>query len=256
MTRPHSDAHRRRLALIVSAGLIAAAAWVLDPPAAHAQGASSAKSSASSASAAPASQPAPARSAAQVHPKWEELTPVQQRILAPLEPGWESLGELHRRKWLQIAERYPKFSPAEQAKLQARMSEWARMTPQQRRVARENYQITRSLPASKKAEAWNKYQSLPEEQKKKLADAESVPHRPGAVSALPSSKRMPVQTGKHGARQAQPASAPAAAAKAASAPAADAVSQPAPASSVPVSPAAENGAEAMASTPADTNARN
>lgn len=256
MIRPHSDAPRRRLVLIVSAGLVAAAAWVLNPPSAHAQGSAPAASAA-------ASVPAPARGAAQARPKWDELTPVQQRILAPLQPAWESLGELHRRKWLQIAERYPKFSPAEQSRLQARMTEWIRMTPQQRRLARENYQITRSLPAAKKAEAWDKYQHLPEEQKKKLAAAET-PHHPGAVSALPSARRLPVQTGKPLARPAVPASAPTAPTPAAAAtakPAASAAvaeSAPAPASAPTPQAAepAEPATDTAATTPADAIPRN
>ncbi|MFJ4290115.1 DUF3106 domain-containing protein [Cupriavidus sp. NPDC089707] len=177
LSRP--DALRRRLAALLLAVSGAAAGWSLLPAAAHAQAASGAT-------------PAPAvPAAASARPAWSELSLVNQRILAPLQPLWDTLPELNRRKWLRIAERYPKFSPAEQARLQARMAEWVKMTPQQRRLARENYQITRALPAEKKAEAWDKYQQLPEEQKKKLADAERVPSRPGAVSALPSTKRLP-----------------------------------------------------------------
>ncbi|MCY1220425.1 hypothetical protein D9M68_558330 [compost metagenome] len=208
-----SDALRRRLAALLLAVSGAAAGWSLLPAAAHAQGASGAT-------------PAPA--AASARPAWSELSPVNQRILAPLQPLWDTLPELNRRKWLRIAERYPKFSPAEQARLQARMAEWIKMTPQQRRLARENYQITRALPAEKKAEAWDKYQQLPEEQKKKLAAAERVPSRPGAVSALPSTKRLPGGTSRavrHGAAgkpasEAQAASAAAASPAMASAPAA------------------------------------
>ncbi|AGW89345.1 MULTISPECIES: DUF3106 domain-containing protein [Cupriavidus] len=228
-----SDAPRRRLAALLLAAATTAACWGLLPPAAHAQGASGAT---------PASQ-----AAASARPAWTELSPVNQRILAPLQPLWDTLPELNRHKWLRIAERYPKFSPAEQARLQARMAEWVKMTPQQRRLARENYQITRSLPAEKKAEAWDKYQQLPEEQKKKLAAAERVPHRPGAVSALPSGKRLPSDTSKqirHGSKSASAgahagnhaAGKPASEAQAASAPSVAAASAAAPA--VPVAPAA------------------
>ncbi|MEM5429098.1 DUF3106 domain-containing protein [Cupriavidus oxalaticus] len=178
LSRP--DALRRRLAALLLAMSGAAAGWCLLPVAAHAQAASAA---------------APAHAAASARPAWSELSPVNQRILAPLQPLWDTLPELNRRKWLRIAERYPKFSPEEQARLQARMAEWVGMTPHQRRLARENYQITRALPAEKKAEAWDKYQQLPEEQKKKLAAAERVPSRPGAVSALPSTRRLPGGTG-------------------------------------------------------------
>ncbi|BDB23569.1 hypothetical protein Tamer19_64840 [Cupriavidus sp. TA19] len=174
LSRP--DALRRRLAALLLAMSGAATGWCLLPAAAHAQAASGASAAASA------------------RPAWSELSPVNQRILAPLQPLWDTLPELNRRKWLRIAERYPKFSPAEQARLQTRMDEWVKMTPQQRRLARENYQITRALPAEKKAEAWDKYQALPEEQKKKLAAAERVPSRPGAVSALPSTKRLPGST--------------------------------------------------------------
>ncbi|WP_454731210.1 MULTISPECIES: DUF3106 domain-containing protein [Cupriavidus] len=174
-------APRRRLAGLLLAGAAAAAAWLSAPLACQAQGGRATGASA-------------ATSPVNAHPTWAELSVVQQRVLAPLQGEWNNFPELNRRKWVQIAERYPKFSPAEQARLQTRMTEWVKMTPQQRRLARENYQITRSLPPQKKAEAWDKYQQLPEEQKKNLAAAEKVPRRPGAVSALPSGKRLPAET--------------------------------------------------------------
>ncbi|QBY52568.1 DUF3106 domain-containing protein [Cupriavidus oxalaticus] len=221
---PRPDALHRRLAALLLAVSGAAAGWSLLPAAAHAQGASGAT---------------PAHAAASARPAWSELSPVNQRILAPLQPLWDTLPELNRRKWLRIAERYPKFSPEEQARLQARMAEWIRMTPQQRRLARENYQITRALPAEKKAEAWDKYQQLPEEQKKKLAAAERVPSRPGAVSALPSTKRLPGGTShavRHEPRSAGAGGKPASEAQAASAVAASPATASAPAA-LPATPA-------------------
>ncbi|MGO4329209.1 DUF3106 domain-containing protein [Cupriavidus sp. 2TAF22] len=180
----HPAASRRRLAGLLLAGAAFAGAWLLNPSACQAQGGRPTGAASSAAGA----------SIANARPAWSELSVVQQRILAPLEGEWNTFPELNRRKWLQIAERYQKLSPAEQARLQTRMTEWVKMTPQQRRLARENYQITRSLPPQKKAEAWDKYQQLPEEQKKNLAAAEKVPRRPGAVSALPSGKRLPAET--------------------------------------------------------------
>ncbi|AQV93344.1 DUF3106 domain-containing protein [Cupriavidus necator] len=248
-----SDAPRRRLAALL-AGAGAAACWGLLPPAAHAQGASAVTSPA-------------AAQAANARPAWADLSPVNQRILAPLQPLWDNLPELNRHKWLRIAERYPKFSPAEQARLQARMAEWVKMTPQQRRLARENYQITRSLPAEKKTEAWDKYQQLPEEQKKKLAAADRVPRRPGAVSALPSGKRLPSDTSRQlrrepkaastsAARAGKPASEagaqPAATAAAASAPLPAPAAAPAtPAPAAPATTAAEPTTEAAAPAASD-----
>ena len=244
------DAIRRRLETLLLSGFCAAAVWCLTPPTAYAQG--------------PVSAPQ-ATPAVNARPAWSELTPVQQRILGPLQPLWDTLPELNRRKWLRIAERYPKFSPDEQARLQTRMAEWVKMTPQQRRLARENYQITRALPAQKKAEAWDKYQQLPEEQKKKLAAAERVPRRPGAVSALPSGKRLPSDTShqirqdkKAAALTAKPASAAAARVGTADAPAAPAAATPpANAPAAPAAPvsAPEGGSEAAAATQADSTIR-
>lgn len=175
------------------------------------------------------------------HPAWEELSGAHQKILAPLQPLWNTFPEINRRKWQRIADRYPTLKPEEQARLQERMAEWVKMTPQQRRVARENYQITRTLPPEKKADAWDRYQQLPDEQKKKLAAAEKVPRRPGAVSGLPSAKRLPAHTSK------APASAAAAlAASPASAPLAPA----APASAVAAAPASPVLTEGSASAPA------
>ena len=245
----HSDATRRRLETLLLSGFCAAAIWCLIPPSAHAQG--------------PVSAPQ-ATQAVNAHPAWSELTPVQQRILGPLQPLWDTMPELNRRKWLRIAERYPKFSPDEQARLQTRMAEWVKMTPQQRRLARENYQITRALPAEKKAEAWDKYQQLPEEQKKKLAAAERVPRRPGAVSALPSGKRLPSDTSHQIHQDKKPASltarpASAAAAKGGTADASVAAPAATPPANAPASPAPpavpEGGPEASAATQADSTIR-
>ncbi|SOZ37427.1 DUF3106 domain-containing protein [Cupriavidus neocaledonicus] len=242
MTRPflRPDAVRRRLAALL-AGAGAAACWALLPAPAQAQGAS-----AVDAGAAPHPvQPVGAK------PAWSDLSPVNQRILAPLQPLWDSLPELNRHKWLRIAARYPKYSPAEQARLQARMAEWVRMTPQQRRLARENYQITRSLPTEKKTEAWDKYQQLPEEQKKKLAAADHVPRRPGAVSALPSGKRLPSDTShqlRHPARSATGTAGQGS--RAVARPASEAQAQAASAAPVAAAPAASAPASASAATPA------
>ncbi|WP_422648919.1 hypothetical protein OJJOAM_000766 [Cupriavidus sp. H18C1] len=115
-------------------------------------------------------------------------------MLAPLAGQWNTLTEVHRRKWLRIAARFQELAPAEQQRLHARMTEWAQMTPEQRRLARENFQIHRTVPVERKTEAWDRYQQLPEAQKRQLAEAAKVPPRPGAVSALPSSRKPPIST--------------------------------------------------------------
>ena len=53
-----------------------------------------------------------------VRPAWSELAPAHQKILAPLAPEWNQLDATRRKKWVAIAERYPKMKPAEQQRLQ------------------------------------------------------------------------------------------------------------------------------------------
>lgn len=146
----------------------------------------------------PATNPLPA-----VHPNWAELTVVQQRIFAPLAPEWNGLPELARKKWLQIAQAYPKYTPAQQQRLQTRMADWVKLTPEQRHRARENFQTTKSLPVQKKSEAWQSYQQLTEEQKKALAAAAKAQKHPSAVTALPGGTGLAKDAAKslhHGAR--------------------------------------------------------
>ena len=197
----------------------------------------------------PATNPQPS-----IHPNWSELTIVQQRILAPLASEWNGLPELARKKWLQIAQVYPKYTPAQQQRLQARMADWIKLTPEQRHRARENFQTTKSVPVQKKSEAWQHYQHLSDDQKKALAAAAKAQKRPSAVTALPGNARLAKDAARavhHGARtkpgttkSAPNALAPAPTPGAASEPAA--FPAPAPASSV--------AAPAPASTPSGTPA--
>ncbi len=231
------------ISLIGAAGLSAGLA-IAQAPAASAQ-ATASDAGASTQLALPtppATNPQPS-----VHPNWSELTVVQQRILAPFAPEWNSMPELARKKWLQIAQAYPKYTPAQQQRLQTRMADWVKLTPEQRHRARENFQTTKSVPVQKKSEAWQRYQQLPDEQKKELAAAAKAQKRPSAVTALPGSTSLAKDAAKalhHGARTkpgtTKSAPNPLAPAKptataAASAPAATMPAPPAPASA-PVSP--------------------
>lgn len=231
---PRGHGPRATVAAVALGGLAAVVLGCLMAPAAHAQ--------ADASRAAAATSHGGKRAAAR--PAWSELTPVQKEALAPLAADWHTLSEFHRRKWLQIAARYQKLPPADQQRARQRMEEWIRLTPQQRRLARENFQINRTVPAERKTEAWDRYQQLTEAQKRELAAADKVPPRPGAVSALPSGRKpatASTRTGSHGAGaasepMARGASAPSASAPPPSAPSvaasagtvADAASSPAP----------------------------
>lgn len=123
---------------------------------------------------------------------WESLKPGQQKILAPLEDDWDYMLPDSRKKWIQVANLYPKMSETDQQRLQSRMTGWSKLSQKDRRIARENYLSSLKFPAEKKAEAWSAYQKLSDEQKKKLAQAEVNKKKPTAVSA-PTLQQHPIK---------------------------------------------------------------
>jgi hypothetical protein len=131
--------------------------------------------------------PVAARPAPQQRPSasWASLTPAQRATLAPLQRDWDSIDYGRQRKWLEIATRFPGLSADEQQRVQQRMNEWARMTPEERGRARVQFQETRQLSPQERQASWEAYQALPAEQKRELAQR-AVPAaavRPSAPSA-------------------------------------------------------------------------
>jgi hypothetical protein len=122
---------------------------------------------------------------------WDGLKPAQQTILEPLESDWDYMLPESRKKWIQVANLYPKMSVADQQRLQSRMASWSKLSQKDRRLARENYLSSLKFPNEKKAEAWSAYQKLSDEQKKKLAQAEVNKKKPGASSS-PTLQQYPI----------------------------------------------------------------
>ncbi|WP_158899423.1 DUF3106 domain-containing protein [Burkholderia sp. L27(2015)] len=113
---------------------------------------------------------------------WAKLSVNQRTALAPFAREWDQFSDVRKRKWLKIAVQYPKLSLDEQARLHERMAEWVSMTADQRRTARENFQLSKAVPVQQREKAWADYQRLPEDQKKKLAATERKSHRQTVVS--------------------------------------------------------------------------
>ena len=123
---------------------------------------------------------------------WEGLKPAQQKILAPLESDWDYMLPESRKKWMQVANLYPRMKEQDQARLQSRMVGWSSLSQKDRRIARENYLSSLKFPGEKKAEAWSAYQKLSDEEKKKLAKAEENKKKPTAASA-PTLQQHPIK---------------------------------------------------------------
>lgn len=132
-------------------------------------------------------------------PKWVELSTQQKAVLAPLAADWDAMESYRRKKWIGIAQRFPAMAGDEQIRIQRQMQEWAKLTPEQRRVAREKFQTMSQLPTEKKQELkqkWEEYSNLPEEEKQKLQQqAISAPQlksgRPAAAGVSPPAAIVP-----------------------------------------------------------------
>ena len=114
-------------------------------------------------------------------PAWAELTAGQQQVLAPLRADWDTLEPERRQKWVAIAKRYPQMSVQEQERVTRRMQAWARLTPEQRRQARENYKQLAKLPRESHnknlREHWVEYQTLSPQERQSHAPAVSLDPR-------------------------------------------------------------------------------
>jgi hypothetical protein len=102
-------------------------------------------------------------------PQWRELTPAQRKILQPLAKHWAGMDEVGRDKWVNVADRFDKLSPAEQQRVQERMGQWAKLPPQERGEARLRFQQSRQLTPDERQQKWAAYQALPAADRQDLA---------------------------------------------------------------------------------------
>jgi hypothetical protein len=140
---------------------------------------------------------------------WAKLTPAQRQALAPLERDWPSIDAQRRDKWLEVAARFPTMSADDKARLQARMTEWSRMTPAERSRARLQYQATRQLAKDERQAQWQAYQALPPDQRKALAQkAKPAARTPAPTSAANKTTAATADSGKRNLVQATAAPQP------------------------------------------------
>ena len=102
-------------------------------------------------------------------PGWTELSPQHRQTLEPLKNEWASFDAQRKQKWLEIARRYPEMSLYAQWQLRNRMQEWARLTPEQRRAARERYKEFEQLPPEQRETVREQYERKKMEEDSKAA---------------------------------------------------------------------------------------
>lgn len=142
--------------------------------------------------AAPAS--APAKTRAEEGIRWQALTAPQREALTPLAQEWSGIDATRKQKWITLAARFPTLGPDERARITARMSEWARLTPAERGQARLRFEEARQLPAPDRNARWQAYQALPADKRQQLAARAAS----AAASGSGSTQRGDASVGKAG----------------------------------------------------------
>ncbi len=112
---------------------------------------------------------------AEAGPRWQELNPAQRQALKPLEREWQAIDAERKKKWLAIAQKYPSMQPQEQARVQERMADWARLSPAERGTTRQQFEAAKRVAPQDRPAQWEAYQALPPEQKRKLANQAAAP---------------------------------------------------------------------------------
>ncbi len=141
-----------------------------------------------------------------------ELRPAEQSVLKPLAGDWDSLSATRKKKWRELATRYPTLSAEEQQRLTTRMQGWSRMSPDDRRAARDQFReinkpqlAAAQNPAAKQEtrdelkRKWDAYRELPADKRTELAAAaknsRSTPQseavKRAGVPPLPASNASP-----------------------------------------------------------------
>jgi hypothetical protein len=109
-------------------------------------------------------------------PLWNQLTPIQKTALEPLHAEWDPLEGVRKQKWLEFTKSFATMTPDEQQRVHERMREWVKLTPEQRKVARQNFVQSKTIAPNEKSATWETYKQLPDAQKQKLA--EQAAHKP------------------------------------------------------------------------------
>ncbi len=123
--------------------------------------------------------------------RWNKLKPGQREALLPLQQEWSGIDATRKQKWVQLADRMPSMPPDERGRVQARMSDWARLSPAERGQARLRYEEAQQVPSPDRRSRWEAYQALSPEQKRELA-ARAAAKRAQSASADANTRRPPL----------------------------------------------------------------
>jgi hypothetical protein len=108
-------------------------------------------------------------------PSWANLSAEEKTILSPLAEEWDAMELQRKKKWLGVAQRFSSMTPDEKARIQLRMKEWAKLSPEERKVARDSFTSIQKAPQEHRdsmketiKQQWQQYLELPESEKERL----------------------------------------------------------------------------------------
>jgi hypothetical protein len=127
-------------------------------------------------------------------PAWADLKLHQQTALAPLQTEWLKMSEAQKRKWLEVSKNFDKLNVDDRTKLQERMRDWVKLSPDQRAQARLNFSTAKTLSPEEKQKQWQAYQALSPEEKQSLQNkAKANTPNSAALAAKPQNKIVPIK---------------------------------------------------------------
>jgi Protein of unknown function (DUF3106) len=118
-------------------------------------------------------------------PKWSELTSKQQLALIPLLNLWGEMSEIQKRKWIALSANFSDLDSKDQEKMQARMTQWSVLSPQQRAQARVIFAQVQQYQGDERLNKWQEYQALDPEKKSQLSQNLRVMPNSAAISPKP-----------------------------------------------------------------------
>jgi len=149
----------------------------------------------------PAKPAAPHAAGKHSGPTWAQLSANQREALSPLAGDWDKFDDTRKKKWLDIAVHYKDLSPDGQQRMHERMPDLAKLTPEQRSMARENFKKAYALPPDQRRALTQQFQDLPEEKKRELAELSKKkpgppPRRAGTANPAPKANADPAGSAK------------------------------------------------------------
>lgn len=109
-----------------------------------------------------------------VQPLWNDLSAGQQAVLEPFRAQWNGWSAAEKRSWVKLADQVPKMSAQARERADERIREWAALTPEQRRLARQNYRLAKRLPPDERQAQWERYSEMTPEQRSVLRTSGST----------------------------------------------------------------------------------